>query len=393
MGNSIAPATMGKRRIIGFDFIKTVAILLVITVHMLGGSTLPHTWYTHIVSTLTMVCVPLFVMVNGALMLTRPFDGKKHRHRIVQLIVLTIIWKLLLLVFCRFTLDYEPDLSKSSIASYLLGATPPYGNIGYTWFLDFYIGLMILYPVLKAVFDAKGTTLKYLLISLLILAVGDTFDMLYLPLTHALGLNSSISVFGHFSSFNAFSSYSALTAMFMIGGIVWEWHVNGEKPIHRKASGTTALDRIVLGISSAPVKSTVAISIACFAVLFGLVSYKCEFIEPNSWDLAQKYSNVFDICLTTSIFYLLSVAHYPKPLEKFSSFMGSRTFSIYIMHIAAMNGISALMDACIIPTGAGFPGAIDLLYLLSIYLIGEFLLAMLACLIEKIPYAKVLLFK
>ena len=73
--------------------------------------------------------------------------------------------------------------------------------------------------------------------------------------------------------------------------------------------------------------------------------------------------------------------------------MGSRTFSIYIMHIAAMNGISALMDAGIIPTGAGFPGAIDLLYLLSICLIGEFLLAVLACLIEKIPYAKVLLFK
>lgn len=393
MGNDIAPATIGKRRIIGFDFIKTVAILLVITVHMLGGSTLPHTWYTHIVSTLTMVCVPLFVMVNGALMLTRPFDGKKHRRRIVQLIVLTIIWKILLLIFCRFTLDYEPDLSKSSIASYLLGATPPYGNIGYTWFLDFYIGLMILYPVLKAVFDAKGTPLKYILISLLVLAIGDTFDMLYLPLSHALGLNSSVSVFGHFSSFNAFSSYSALTAMFMIGGIVWEWHVNGEKPIHREAGGTTAINRIVSGISSAPVKSAVAISIACFAVLFGLVSYKCEFIEPNSWDLAQKYSNVFDICLTTSIFYLLSIAHYPKPLEKFSSFMGSRTFSIYIMHIAAMNGISALMDAGIIPTGAGFPGAIDLLYLLSIYLIGEFLLAVLACLIEKIPYAKVLLFK
>lgn len=252
---------------------------------------------------------------------------------------------------------------------------------------------MILYPVLKAVFDAKGTPLKYLLISLLVLAVGDTFDMLYLPLSHALGLNSSVSVFGHFSSFNAFSSCSALTAMFMIGGIVWEWHGNGEKPIHREASNMTALGRIVSGISSAPVKSTVAISIACFAVLFGLVSYKCEFIEPNSWDLAQRYSNVFDICLTTSIFYLLSIAHYPKPLEKFSSFMGSRTFSIYIMHIAAMNGISALMDAGIIPTGAGFPGAIDLLYLLSICLIGEFLLAVLACFIEKIPYAKVLLFK
>ena len=99
------------------------------------------------------------------------------------------------------------------------------------------------------------------------------------------------------------------------------------------------------------------------------------------------------VCLTTSIFYLLSIAHYPKPLAKFSSFMGSRTFSIYIMHIAAMNGISALMGTGIIPTGAGFHGAIDLLYLLTVYLISEFLLAVFACLIEKIPYAKALLFK
>lgn len=393
MGNGIAPTTGSKRRVIGFDFIKTVAILLVITIHMIGGSTLPHTWYTHIVSTLTMVCVPLFVMVNGALMLTRPFDGKKHKRRIIQLIALTLIWKVILLVFCYCTLDYEVDLSKSSIVSYLLGGNPPYGNIGYIWFLNFYIGLMILYPVLKFIFDAKGTPLKYLLISLLILAVGDTLDMLYLPASHILGLNTDVSVFGYFDSFGMFTWSAALVAMFMIGGLVWEWHMGGEKPIRKETGKTTVLGRIVSGISSAPIRSAAIVSIVCFAILWALVKYKCQFIEPGTWDLAQRYSNILNICLTTSLFYLLSIAHYPKPLARFSVFMGSRTFSIYIMHIAAMNGITALMNTGILPTGAGLPGAIDLLYLLSVYLISEFLLAVFACLIEKIPYAKALLFK
>lgn len=99
------------------------------------------------------------------------------------------------------------------------------------------------------------------------------------------------------------------------------------------------------------------------------------------------------MCLSAAIFYLLSTANYPKAIGKFSIFMGSRTFSIYIMHIVAMNGIKKLMSLGTIPTGAGFPGALDLLYLLSIYLISEFLLAVFAYVIEQIPYAKALLFK
>lgn len=391
MGNSIASATMDKRRIIGFDFIKTVAILLVITIHMLGGSTLPHTWYTHIVSTLTMVCVPLFVMVNGALMLTRPFNGEKHKRRIIQLILLTVIWKIIILAFCYFTLRCEADLSKSSILAYLLGGNPPYGDIGYIWFLNFYIGLMVLYPALKAIFDNGGAPLRYLLAFMLIVAIGDGLNILFAPISHMLGLDYETTAFGYFYSFNMLSWSGVLIATFLIGGIIWKWHLDGEKAF--VSDDKNPIGRIATVITEKPKAASLITAAICFAVLYALVEYKIKFIDPCAWDITQRYSNIFNVCLSAAIFYLLSTANYPKAIGKFSIFMGSRTFSIYIMHIVAMNGIKKLMSLGAIPTGAGFPGAIDLLYLLSIYLISEFLLAVLACLIEKIPYAKALLFK
>ena len=44
------------------------------------------------------VCVPLFMMVNGALLLSRPFDARRHFVRCAQLFVSLYVWYLLTMV-------------------------------------------------------------------------------------------------------------------------------------------------------------------------------------------------------------------------------------------------------------------------------------------------------
>lgn len=379
-----------RQRVVGFDFIKTIAILLVITIHMIYGSGLPHAWYTHLLSTLTMVCVPLFIMVNGALLLNKPFNSAKHKRKVIQLIVLTIIWKILLLIFCYYTLDYEVDLSKASILSYLLGGNPPYGNIGYVWFLNFYIGLMILFPIIKMIFDSRKG-IKWLIAATLIYPIGGTLEMIYVPVANMLKINSSIEVFGHFDSMSPFSYVSStLILIFLIGGIIWREHLSQQS--NRKHAVRTK-SRIINLVIKHPISSAIITGILCYAIMYAIVCYDNAFVNHDWWDVSERYANLFTVGLTSSLFYLLSIAKYPKPIARFSIFMGSRTFSIYIMHIAAMNGLTYLMCTGILPTIHGMPALIAPLYLLVLYLISEFLLAVIAWIIEHIPYAKVLLFK
>ncbi|RHQ59690.1 hypothetical protein DWY36_07660 [Firmicutes bacterium AF25-13AC] len=65
---------MKKSHIVYIDLIESVAILGVIYCHYL--STLGTSIFSHITEQLCAVAVPLFLMANGALLFTRPFQLK-----------------------------------------------------------------------------------------------------------------------------------------------------------------------------------------------------------------------------------------------------------------------------------------------------------------------------
>ncbi|MFQ9707226.1 MAG: acyltransferase family protein [Bifidobacterium dentium] len=74
-----------KKRIVGYDIAKTLAMFLVVMLHY----SLYTRYYSSgiagtLVTVMCVVCVPLFFAVNGALLLPRPLDEHRHYRKVLQ---------------------------------------------------------------------------------------------------------------------------------------------------------------------------------------------------------------------------------------------------------------------------------------------------------------------
>ena len=77
-----------KKRVVGYDIIKSMAMFFVVMLH--------YSFYTRFyssglagtaVTVLCVVCVPLFFAVNGALLLPRKMDETKHYRKTLNIVI------------------------------------------------------------------------------------------------------------------------------------------------------------------------------------------------------------------------------------------------------------------------------------------------------------------
>ena len=101
-----------RQRCAYLDIVKFVAMLCVclyhfpLTAHVaysdpLGGTALISRYFRG----LNVVCVPLFMMVNGALLLNSRFDLKKHALRTVKLVIGVYVWYIVTQLMGHFARD------------------------------------------------------------------------------------------------------------------------------------------------------------------------------------------------------------------------------------------------------------------------------------------------
>lgn len=76
-------------RFYSFDLLKFIAIVLVVCYHSfcLGQGAVYDVCFP-----LFSLGVPLFFIVNGALLFNKALDTKKHYKKIVRIVLLTVIW-------------------------------------------------------------------------------------------------------------------------------------------------------------------------------------------------------------------------------------------------------------------------------------------------------------
>ena len=95
------------KRVFYFDVIKVLAMLCVIACHaslIFKGNPLFTTNLLHYINmSVAHIGVPLYVMVSGALILSKPIDDKKtvwrfYLHNLVPIVTTGIIWSLI--YFC-----------------------------------------------------------------------------------------------------------------------------------------------------------------------------------------------------------------------------------------------------------------------------------------------------
>ena len=174
------------------------------------------------------ICVPLFMMVNGALLLNRPFHLKKHAVRCISLFAGVYVWYLLTMALghaWRSGLGYVAENWRGILesAQYLY----EYDGIGtsHLWFVQMLVAVYLLVPMIRAAFDSADVQIQKGL--LFFLGALGVFAFLLQDISHvraAVPVLRRLDLSG-LDVINPFRSmYGAMIVYFVLGGLLHRAH-------------------------------------------------------------------------------------------------------------------------------------------------------------------------
>ena len=157
---------MSKNRVYYLDMLKIFACFAVIMIHITAAN-----WYTEEISSYWLVnntynalskwAVPLFVMVSGALFLSRDIPLKKlFTKYIFRMLVLLFIWGMVYWCFSAGTISLA--VLKDSLKKILSGKV--YSHL---WYLFMLVGLYLITPVIRGFVKSSDKQTIFYFIALL----------------------------------------------------------------------------------------------------------------------------------------------------------------------------------------------------------------------------------
>lgn len=152
-----------KNRIIGYDYLRIIATFMVVLLHgsvafLDGGNTAMHIVAKEI-NTLCLICVPLFFMISGALLLDTKSEAplKSLKKRLVKQGIPFVVWSILY-VFVRIAMKKIP-FGLQAFTSLL--QEPAYYQF---WFMYALLAIYLLTPALSVlVQNMTRTVYRYVL--------------------------------------------------------------------------------------------------------------------------------------------------------------------------------------------------------------------------------------
>lgn len=149
--------TVSSRRSPALDVIRCTALLCVISVHFFVHSSFKSTlligarmYGFTVLRSISMVCVPLFLMLSGYLLNRK----EPNRHYYRKLPKTYAIYALASVCCYLFSCYREsPDFSSFSLLQMVL-KTLNFGACGYGWYMNMYWGLFLLIPFLNRLYHA-----------------------------------------------------------------------------------------------------------------------------------------------------------------------------------------------------------------------------------------------
>lgn len=158
-----------KKRNLNLDLIRCVAVFSVIAVHFFLNSDFynqplvgKRMFFAVIARTAFMVCVPLFLLLTGYLMNTKKLTRKYYKG-ILHTLCIYFFASTIVYFFQVFYL--KMDMQSKDILFYLFDV----GSIGYSWYVEMYIGLFLLIPFINLIWNGLDSQKehKVLIISFL----------------------------------------------------------------------------------------------------------------------------------------------------------------------------------------------------------------------------------
>ena len=216
------------------DLLKVIAIFAVCIYHFWYGgysfSSVAATFLNNYTYPFLSICVPMFFMVNGALLLDREgFNAKKHYQGLLRLVAQYFVWYALTTLIMGILAGYDFfALGKAHLLNVFFFQLPVEEiEVNHLWFIPALCCVYMLYPFYKAIFSQDNADSK------LALKVFLIFIYVYNFLIH--DFDNFKALFPHLRSiatyalngFHPFAGYIAtMSFYFLLGGIL---HKNREK--------------------------------------------------------------------------------------------------------------------------------------------------------------------
>ncbi|NLK45240.1 MAG: acyltransferase [Treponema sp.] len=304
-------------RFYNVDLLKALAIFFVIIYHgwlsKINFIEAPsfETYFNFFLMTILSTGVPLFFFCNGFLLFNRSFDFKKHIFKVIRLMIITTIWAFLTIGVMMFT----DNVYFSPMEFFKAVLDLKQDMIGYLWFMGALVCVHIVFPVLKAAFDANKKSILYLAFISYLLPLGF---MIIDRICSAIVKDSGGVYFKMFNPFNSLFAYSF--TFFCLGGLCNFYQEKIEKFIEEKNINAKLI-----------ASGLIFVSCVCLATYGVLKSYRIGSI----WDMVfSSYDSIFTIVNVVAI-YILSLNYKPEKnnfMVRTIYYVGKNTLGIYFIH-------------------------------------------------------------
>ena len=320
-----------SKRIAGLDIAKCIAMFCVVLLHFsFSTRAFPNSLSANAITSLTAICVPLFFAVNGALLLRKPLDTKKHIQRLLRVVILALIWRLLTICFVVVVLGNTIPSLRDIVFS-LLGGNPDGWSLGHFWFLNALIAIYLFLPALKALYDASNRIPLWFVCGTIFVFTSclDSVKAI-LEIVDAADVHNYASLLSALPTLNIFGSYGYVVLYFVGGALiadVFEGKIN-----NKLAEKLTPNMAIFLSFIS-----------AIWIVV--LQHFQHVYLGVN-FSITYGYWLIPTIILTLMVLYLcmhIQTIKYPS-LSRLVTALGSSTFGIYMLHFPLIWLFAELQD-------------------------------------------------
>lgn len=340
------------------DLLKCIAIFMAISLHT-GLWSINFMENTNIAVKIQycirVICegVPIFVLVNGFLLIHKDFDLEKHLKKCLHIFVVLLFWSVVSVVV--ILIFNNGEFSFSNIINQVLDTNVSNYYDGHLWFLQNLLSLYIVFPLLKMTYDKNKKLYKYFFIIVVVLA--------FLP--NMLGLfndlfkcNQLVKISDYINRLNPFCD-NHFIAYFMVGGYLYD---------KKECLKMTSNRKKILIISF----------ISYFVIIF--VSYVLFKIKNINFSPNYFYGSILLLFVIIGI-VMITGKYDPKKenlLKKLINSVGMNTLGIYLVHFMLVKTTIDYFDILNCDFSVRF------LYTIIIIIISYTI----TCIIKKIPLLK-----
>jgi len=315
-----------KKRFDEIDLLKLIAIFMVVILHtgLLKIDFIANpsfSVFAQFGARILMEGVPIFVLVNGFLLLNKPYDSKKHFKKVRKIFGLVIVWAILNYLSGLFA---HGDLSPDDFMKTFLTISTGSKYIGLLWFLIYLLSIYIIFPVIKSLHDNDKKAYNYLFKVVAFFTVGINLLTLVINFANLWLNNKGLPLIpGFLQKFTPLSSISYFLFCFMLGGYLYE--------MRDKLKKIKIWKVLLCGLAS-------------FAISF---AYGVIVSEKKSTMITVSY-NYSTIFLITDMVCLYIIALKYKSKDRFYNKIvqdiAKNSLGIYLIHIIIVRCVNNLID-------------------------------------------------